>query len=289
MVGRNSGQSDGTPPTAFNLQVAYQQAYLPALVTCATSCLMHMIFQCANRWELTDTNPIELVRVKDGSKCLRPPRILSPQEFCLIPPIIVEPYRTQVWIARCFGLRPIEIMALRWSDFDFNGQAVLTDRGVVHGRVADAKTEYSKERVPLDASLAEILFKHKEGCQFAAEDWVLQFRGQESLITRAQNGRTISERPDLLRTGRRYRLEDISAQLQVMARRHWSTAHRLKELTRHASIQSTMNVYSKPMADSKRQPNSKTVRRMLKGEGPTEAAKFCSCGYWEFTLLWESS
>jgi hypothetical protein len=30
--------------------------------------LMHIIFQCANRWELTDTNPIELVRVKGGSK-----------------------------------------------------------------------------------------------------------------------------------------------------------------------------------------------------------------------------
>jgi integrase len=75
--------------------------------------LMHMIFQCANRWELTDKNPIELVRVKGGSKRRRPPRILNPEEFCLLPPMIVEPYRTQVWIAGCLGLRPSEIMALQ--------------------------------------------------------------------------------------------------------------------------------------------------------------------------------
>lgn len=73
-------------------------------------------------------------------------------------------------------------------------------------------------------------------------------------------------------TGRRYRLEDISAQLQIVARRHWGTAHRPKELMRDASIQTTMDVYGKAMADSKRQANTKVVRMVLKPEVPTETA-----------------
>lgn len=61
--------------------------------------LMHTIFDCAERWELVDENPIDLVRVKDVSKRQKISRVLTPQQFCLLPPLIAEPYRTQVWIA----------------------------------------------------------------------------------------------------------------------------------------------------------------------------------------------
>ena len=39
--------------------------------------LMHTIFQCAMRWELSDKNPIKLVRVRGGTKRLQAPRILA--------------------------------------------------------------------------------------------------------------------------------------------------------------------------------------------------------------------
>jgi integrase len=80
---------------------------------------MHTIFQCARRWELIEKNPIELVRVRGGSKRLRTPRVLTPEQFCSLPPLLSESYRTQVWIARCLGLRASEIMPLKWSDLDF--------------------------------------------------------------------------------------------------------------------------------------------------------------------------
>ena len=81
--------------------------------------LMHTIFQCARRWEMVEKNPIELVRVRGGSKRLQTPRVLTAEQFCLIPPLLPEPYRTQVWIAGCLGLRAGEIMPLKWSDLDF--------------------------------------------------------------------------------------------------------------------------------------------------------------------------
>ena len=43
--------------------------------------LMHTIFQCAERWELIDRNPIKLVRVKGGTKRLKTPRVLAPDQF----------------------------------------------------------------------------------------------------------------------------------------------------------------------------------------------------------------
>jgi integrase len=39
-----------------------------------------------------------------------------------------------------------------------------------------------------------------------------------------------------------------------------------KELMRHASIQTTMNIYGKAMTDSKRQAHSKVVEMVLNGK-----------------------
>src|SRR5215510_456288 len=63
--------------------------------------LMHTIFQCAERWELIEKNPIKLVRVKGGTKRLKTPRVLAPEEFQSLLPLIREPYRTMVLVAGC--------------------------------------------------------------------------------------------------------------------------------------------------------------------------------------------
>jgi integrase len=55
-------------------------------------------------------------------------------------------------------------MPLKWSDLDFDGLTLLVQRSIVHGRVADVKTEYSRDRVPLDPALAEMLLKYKHRC-----------------------------------------------------------------------------------------------------------------------------
>jgi integrase len=137
--------------------------------------LMHTIFDCAERWELTNRNPIKLVRVKGGTRRTRLPRVLTPEEFCFIPHLLPEPYRTQVWIAGCLGLRASEIMPLRWSDFDFTDQTLLIRRSMVHGREAEVKTEYfeySADRVPLSDALLEILLTHKKRHHPTDEGWL---------------------------------------------------------------------------------------------------------------------
>jgi integrase len=134
--------------------------------------LMHTIFQCAERWELIDKNPIKLVRVKGGTKRLKTPRVLAPEQFHSLLPLIREPYRTMVLIAGCLGLRVSEIVGLQWGDFDFSGFTLLIQRSVVHGRVGDVKTEYSRDSVPLDTAVVEALMLHKGRSFSTPEGWL---------------------------------------------------------------------------------------------------------------------
>ena len=226
--------------------------------------LMHTIFQCAERWELIEKNPIKLVRVKGGTKRLKTPRVLAPEEFHSLLPLIREPYRTMVLIAGCLGLRVSEIVALQWRDFDFPGRTLLIQRSVVHGRVGDVKTEYSRDSVPLHTAVVEALMIHKEQSFSTPEGWLFanpvtkkpyhQEEIQKKHIRKAGVASGIGGDIGWHTFRHSYRswLDETGAPLTVQ-----------KELMRHASIQTTMNIYGKAMTDSKRQAHSKVVEMVL--------------------------
>jgi integrase len=233
--------------------------------------LMHTIFQCARRWELVEKNPIELVRVRGGSKRLRTPRVLTPEQFCFLPRLLPEPYRTQVWIAGCLGLRASEIMPLKWSDLDFEDRTLLVQRSMVHGKGADVKTEYSRDRVPLDQALLDILLAHRERYHLTQADWLFanpdtdrpyhQDTIQQNHIREAGKSAGLGDGIGWRTFRHSYRswLDDTGAPTTVQ-----------KELMRHAS-QTTMNVYGKAMTDSKRRAHSKVVELILKPRKTSES------------------
>jgi integrase len=73
-----------------------------------------------------------------------------------------EPCRTMVVLAPCTGVRCSELVALKWSDFDWQNLSVYIHRAVVSGRVNDVKTEYSEAPLPLEPALAEVIFELKK-------------------------------------------------------------------------------------------------------------------------------
>ena len=235
--------------------------------------VMHTIFECARRWELTDKNPIELVRLRGGSKRLSRPRVLRPEEFLALMPRIREPHRTAVLIAGCLGLRVSEIMGLQWGDFDFNKRTVLVQRGVVHGRVGDVKTECSKDRLPLDPMLVAALLKHREQAYPTPEGWLFANPAtsrpyhQEQIVKDHIRKAALSAGIGggvgwhTFRHSYRAWLDEAGAPMGVQ-----------RELMRHASIQTTMNVYGEAMSDSKRAANSKVVEMVLNSSKPKETA-----------------
>jgi len=272
--------------------------------------LMHLMFECATRWELfTDKrNPIALVRVKEGSKRRHRPAILTVDEFETLVASLKEPYRTMAYVAQCLGLRVSEIAALQWDDFDFEKNQLLVQRSFVDGRTDEVKTEYSQDHVPLHHSLSEIVLEWSKEAVSTEEGWVfanpitkkpyfpteIQKRhlrpagcclvacpdcnaevgmwckqdrptpnGKRLLIherRRAAAGKYAAIGWHTFRHTYRSWLDETGAPMKVQ-----------QELMRHASIQTTMNVYGQAMSSSKREANRKVVEMVLRPQQEVSA------------------
>jgi integrase len=234
--------------------------------------LMSTIFKCAQRWELIENNPMALVRVKDVSKRLERPSALTAEEFHVLLAHVREPYRTMVLIAGCLGLRAGEIVGLQWGDFDFGKLTLLVQRSVVHGRVGDTKTEYSRDVVPLDLVLADALRAYRVLSHKTQEGWLFanpatdkpyhQEAIQKAHIKTAAAAAAITGKIGWKTFRHSYRswLDQTSASVGVQ-----------RELMRHASIQTTMNVYGRAMTEGKRQAHSNVVRMVLPGKATDTA------------------
>jgi integrase len=232
--------------------------------------IMRVIFQCAVRWELISKNPIDLVRVKGGTKRMRIPRVLEPEEFSHLLRELEQPYRTMVLIAGGLGLRASEIVALQWGDFDWRLLILTVTRGCVQGRLGEVKTEYSHQPLPLDPDLAKEILRWKGEGPYpnkGPKDFVFpnldtgKPMWQESILDR--HIKPAAERAELgsigwhtFRHSYRAWLDDTNAPILVQ-----------RDLMRHASIQMTAD-YGKrtKVSDQKREVHSRVVKMILPKE-----------------------
>jgi len=134
---------------------------------------------------------MQLVRVKNVSKRLERPSVLTAEEFHKLLLHVREPYRTMVLIAGCLGLRASEIVGLQWRDFDFQKSTLLVQRGVVHGRVDDVKTEYSRDAVPIAPELVKELMEYRSRCYPTEEGWLFPNPLTGKPITKRKSRRNI--------------------------------------------------------------------------------------------------
>jgi integrase len=243
--------------------------------------VMHVIFECAARWELFNErrNPIEMIRVKDSTKRRKRPMILTNDSFDAVLAGLPEPFRTMVVVAQCLGLRVSEITGLQWGDLDTERRQLLVQRSVVNGRVDDVKTEYSHDHVPIHDSLLEVLLGWSEQCPETEEGWMFP----NPLSSKPYYSTEIQKRY-LKPAGIKLGLGPIGWHTFRHTYRSWldETGAPMKvqqELMRHASIQTTMNVYGQAMPESKREANGKVVTMVLK---PLRGERLkCRFSYWE--------
>jgi integrase len=227
--------------------------------------LMHLMYQCAARWELftEQRNPIGLVRVKNCTRRRQRPTILTEDSFHAIVQTLKEPYKTMVFVAQCLGLRVSEIAALQWADFDFEKRQLLVQRSIVNNRVDDVKTEYSHDYVPLHDSLVEVLLAWSSQAYPTEEGWVFA-----NPMTNRPYYPTEIQKRHLRPLGIKLGIGPIGWHTFRHTYRSWldETGAPMKvqqELMRHASIQTTMNVYGQAMPASKREANGKVVEMVL--------------------------
>jgi integrase len=230
--------------------------------------LMYRLFDKAMLWELLDVqrNPMELVEVKGISKRRRRPCVLQVQDAWRILDKLVQPYRTMVLIALCFGLRISEILGLRWTDFDFKRSVVLIQRSAVGKHLNRLKTEYSQDEVPLEKSFIAVLKKWQEICAKTEQQWVFPSpatgRPYHADSIRADYLVPVGLKLGLGRIGfhtfrHTYRawLDETGAPMGVQ-----------QKLMRHAHISTTMDQYGNASAIAKRKANRPIVQRVLRRE-----------------------
>lgn len=234
--------------------------------------LLHQLFDKAMLWEFVELqrNPIELVKVKGATRRLTPPTVLTVEQFQTIIARLPRLQRTMVTIAQCAGLRVSEVLALQWNDVDFQELTLHVTRAVVNGRVGQVKTEYSKDLLPLDPSLAKFLDEWRAYAPPSPEGWVFA----NPLTLRPYNACSVEKR----------HLRKIGVELGI--RLGWHTFRHTyrswldatgapigvqQKLMRHAQVSTTMNVYGNALMQSKRDANSKIVGMVLEGQQNSQA------------------
>lgn len=229
--------------------------------------LMHILFQAAMRWEMTDRNPLDLVR--QSFKRLKIPRVLTPGEFRALTSNLVEPIRTMVLAAACLGLRACEVVGLQWGDFDFENLTVRIQRSIVQGEINPTKTEASEGTLPLDADLAGLLLKHRERSVYT-QDTDFVFAGDSGRHRWPNEVIKNHLRPAAEKAG-------VSGKVGWHTLRHsYSTLLRAmgtdikvqQAMLRHSNIAITLNTYTQAVSEQKREAASKVAAELI-GVVPT--------------------
>jgi integrase len=215
--------------------------------------LFHLVFQCALRWELAQTNPISLVR--QGGKRRNTPRVLRPEEFRTLLAQLVAPYSTMVLV--CAGLR------LRWGDIDWDLLSVNIQRGIVAGRETTLKSEASRKGLPLDPDLATALLRWRGQTRYANDSDPV-FAGAtgkprwQGMILKAY----IQPAADRAKIGR-IGWHTLRHTYSTLLHARGAPLAVQKELLRHADISTTMNIYTQAVSDDKRQAVTAVVDTLL--------------------------
>lgn len=212
--------------------------------------MFHLLFNCAIRWDMTDKNPINLVR--QSSKRASAPRFLTPAEFKKLLAELGEPYKTMALVAGCTGLRVSEIVGLQWGDLNWENLTMFVRRSIVSGKVYDTKTEASQKPLPLDPELAEILLRFRAQASYVTA-WDFIFAGdsgkprwQGTMLT--DHIKPAAERAGIGKVGWHTFRHMFSSLLHEAG----TGMAVQKELLRHADIQTTMNLYTQAVSSAKR-------------------------------------
>lgn len=223
--------------------------------------MMHLLFECARRWEVVEKNPIELVR--QSSRRRFTPRRLTAEEFRILLKHLTEPCRTMAIFAACLGLRIGEIIGLQWGDIDLLGKTLSIRRTVWQYHVGPAKTEYSEAALPLAPELVSLLGSWLSQAQYrAATDWVFAsdkggLRDADKL--RANVLQPAAEKAEIGKIGWHTLRHSFATALDSLGARMKVS----QELMRHAHIATTMDIYTGAMEKDKRKAAGRVAKSFL--------------------------
>jgi integrase len=209
----------------------------------------------------TERNPMSRVRVKGTTKRERPIVILTADQFKSLVSALPSPVNVMALVAGCLGLRVGELVALHWSDIDWEDKSITIQRSYTHEQLEETKTESSNAVLPLDDSLLAILKAHKETT------------GESELLFPSPRNGSYRSASMLLQKG----IQPVAERLGLgrvtwhglrHSCRTWLDAKGVpvglqKDLLRHADVSTTMNRYGRALQPDMRLSHSAIVQELI--------------------------
>jgi integrase len=226
--------------------------------------IMHAVFNHAIRWEWHERNPISHVR--QSSKRGKIPVVLTIDEVGALLHLLKEPARTAVFLAVMTGLRVGELLALKWSDCNFEKGQLSVTRSIVMQRVGDCKTEASRKPVPLDPRLAEALNKWRLMSPYPRpEDWIFASPHSNGSLPYWPSA---FFRAHILLAANALGIEGIGwhtfrRTYATLLKANGEDVKTVQELMRHANSLVTMNLYAQAVTQTKRDAQSRVVSMLF--------------------------
>jgi integrase len=227
--------------------------------------MVSKLLDLAMLWEYIPVmrNPMELIRVKGSTKRQKKITIITAEEFKALVSALPEPYSLMVLVTGCLGLRVSETLGLKWRDFNFEAETVSIAQVFTHGAVQDVpKTDASGSEIPVHPKLGQIL---KEWQSRQPHDYAWVFANPKT-------GSPYSDSTILTNY-----LKPAAAALGIKGLGWHTLRHsykswmatakvnpaQMKDLMRHADIETTMNVYGQTLTPEMRAANNRVTRKLL--------------------------
>jgi integrase len=233
--------------------------------------LMSAIFQHAMRYEWMDRNPIQLVR--QSAKREKVPDVLELAELQLLLTKLDVRERTLVLLDAATGLRVSELLALRWSDVDFENLEISVTRSIWHQIVGDCKTEASAKPVPMDNYMAEDLLRWRRKSPYPMDDdWVFASpakKGKQPYWPDNLMKRYVKPVAQKAGINKNIGWHTFRHSFGTLLKANGEDVKTVQELLRHANSRITLDVYTQAVNSHKRAAQSKVVEMMVPNLGET--------------------
>jgi integrase len=242
--------------------------------------IMSAIFHHAMRYEWVDRNPIKLVR--QSAKREKVPEVLELFELQLLLSKLFVRERTLALLDAATGLRVSELLALRWSDVDFENLELNVTRSIWHQVVGNCKTEASAKPVPMDSYMAEDLLRWRRQSDYASDDDFVfaseTMKGKQPYWPDNLMKRHI--RPVARANGINKNIgwHTFRHSFGTLLKANGGDVKTVQELLRHANSRITLDVYTQALSTNKRAAQSKVVKMMVPNLGEMKEEKHSQDG-----------
>jgi integrase len=221
------------------------------------------------RYGWATSNPIRQVR--QSSKRVLEPDVLSVEEIAAILAELTDPCRTVTLAAALTGLRKSELFGLQWHDVDFEKNLLYVRRSIVEQVVGQTKTAGSNRPLPLSVELSKALAIWKQTTPYTkSSDWVFASPNSRGLKPYWANTLLVRHiRPAAVAAGVRKIIgwHTFRRSFATLLQSSGATVKTTQELMRHSTPVMTLGTYAQAVTSDKREAQDRIAAMILPNQG----------------------